>query len=346
MSGVLAPALFALPYSHLAAMSDSTGLFEHALFDEPRPDHGYCVDDVARALIVVVQEPEQSFRTEQLTHLYLGFLERAVTDLGYSHNRMSVEGEWSDIASTGDWWGRAVWAAGVTSAQAALPLTRRRAMKLFTRLSDQRSTHLHAMVFAGLGAGEVLRVRPHAAAALTLVEDLLEMIPEGSDAEWPWPEPQLRYANASIAEAVLLAGHVLDRPAVIEHGLRLLTFLLAHEVRDGHLSVTGVAGRGPGEAEAQFDQQPLEIAAIAQACARAFELTGDELWRDRVAQCWAWFLGDNDAGIVMVDLRTGAGFDGLEETGRNENRGAESTIAALQTSVIARRTRADLARTP
>ncbi|NQX27479.1 glycosyltransferase [Microbacteriaceae bacterium VKM Ac-2854] len=344
MSGTLAPTLLALPYTHLAAMSDEHGLFEHAVFDQPRPEHGYCVDDVARALIVVVQEPEQSFRTEHLAQRYLGFLERAVTDLGYSHNRMNVDGEWSDLAATGDWWGRAIWAAGVTAAQAEPSLTRRRAMKLFTRLSGQRSRHLRAMVFAGLGAGEVLRVRPHAVAAQSIVDDLVAMLPEPASAEWPWPEPRLRYANGSIADAVLLAGQVLDRPALIERGLVLLSFLLDRESRDGHLSVTGTAGRGPEERGALFDQQPLEIAAIAQASARAFEVTGDERWRDRIALCWAWFLGDNDAGTVMVDLATGAGFDGLEENGRNENRGAESTIAALQTSVIARRIRADLAR--
>jgi hypothetical protein len=33
----------------------------------------------------------------------------------------------------------------------------------------------------------------------------------------------------------------------------------------------------------------------------------------------------------MVDRRTGAGFDGLMPTGRNDNRGAESTIAAITT---------------
>lgn len=219
-------------------------------------------------------------------------------------------------------------------------------MRLFTRLSAQRSTHLRAMVFAGLGAGEVLRVRPHAASALALIEDLLPLIPASGDAAWPWPEPRLRYANGSIADAVLLAGQVLDRPEVVAQGLTLLTFLLERETRGGHLSVTGTGGRGPKQSEAQFDQQPLELAAIAQACARALELTGDERWRDEIARCWGWFLGDNDAATAMVDVATGAGYDGLEANGRNENRGAESTIAALQTSVIARRVRAEPATAP
>jgi hypothetical protein len=39
----------------------------------------------------------------------------------------------------------------------------------------------------------------------------------------------------------------------------------------------------------------------------------------------------------MIDENTGAGFDGLQRDGRNENRGAESTLAALSTHQQARR---------
>ena len=85
----------------------------------------------------------------------------------------------------------------------------------------------------------------------------------------------------------------------------------------------------------QFDQQPIEIAAIADACARAFALTGDPQWHHGVRMAASWFLGDNDSGIVMVD-EAGGGYDGLEPRGRNENRGAESTLAALATFQRAR----------
>jgi hypothetical protein len=50
----------------------------------------------------------------------------------------------------------------------------------------------------------------------------------------------------------------------------------------------------------------------------------------------AWFLGDNDVGVVMYDETSGGGFDGLEPAGRNENQGAESTLAAMSTFQQAR----------
>jgi len=74
-----------------------------------------------------------------------------------------------------------------------------------------------------------------------------------------------------------------------------------------------------------------EAAAIADACHRAATITGDPTWLVGVDLAVGWFLGDNDTGVVMYDADSGGGFDGLRQVGRNENRGAESTLAALAT---------------
>jgi len=176
----------------------------------------------------------------------------------------------------------------------------------------------------------VLEARSGSEAARRLVTTGLTIIPQGT-ADWGWLEPRLRYGNASLVDALLAAGHALSDGAVVDRALRRLEALLVIESRDGHLSVTGPGGRDVSDTDPQFDQQPIEVAAIADAAARAFALTGDTHWREVVGQARDWFLGDNDSGAMMVDLATGAGFDGLERHGRNENRGAESTLAALST---------------
>ena len=43
-------------FGHLYSMTDERGTFEHALFSEPRPEHGYCTDDMARVLVVATRE--------------------------------------------------------------------------------------------------------------------------------------------------------------------------------------------------------------------------------------------------------------------------------------------------
>ena len=112
----------------------------------------------------------------------------------------------------------------------------------------------------------------------------------------------------------------------------MLEFLLRIETRDEHFSPTPVGGRGPDDFESQFDQQPIEIAAIADACARAWTITSNPRWIAEIARAWKWFLGENDVGVPMFNPDTGGGFDGLHAHGPNQNQGAESTMAMLSTA--------------
>ncbi|WP_243073578.1 glycosyltransferase [Microbacterium sp. SS28] len=318
-------------------MTDERGVFEHALLDAPRREHGYCVDDVARALVVLARDPQHDPELTGLTSLCLAFIDRAVAPSGRVHNRMSPAGRFTDAPGTGDWWGRAVWSLGVAFAGIPAAADATRALAVFHRAASVRPVHTRSAAFAALGAGEVLAIRPGDAAARDLLRRAADMIRPPLDAAWPWPEPRLQYANAVLPESLLAAGEGLEDAEVVDRGLGMLKFLLDVETRDGHLSVTGTHGRGPGEVDVQFDQQPIEVAAIADACARAFDLTADDEWRAGVAMAWAWFEGDNDTGIPLYDPDTGAGFDGLTRDGRNENRGAESTLAMLSTFQQARR---------
>ena len=58
------------------------GVFEHARYDEPRQNHGYCVDDVARALVVVAREPNPGPDVAGLIPRYLEFTRSALDAAG------------------------------------------------------------------------------------------------------------------------------------------------------------------------------------------------------------------------------------------------------------------------
>jgi hypothetical protein len=318
-------------YAHLEALSDRHGIFEHALLDEPRREHGYCVDDVARALIVVVREPVHTPALSRLGATYLRFLESALDDHGRSRNRMNVDGVWTDEPSMGDWWGRNVWALGVAATRGPDAFTRSRALRAFRVAAQQRGGHIRTSAFAALGAANIAALDPSDRDARRILGDLIDDVPSAVDADWPWPEEALGYANGSIPEALIAAGDALKDPTAVDRGLDLLRFLVDIEIADARVSVVGSRGRRRGEASPLYDQQPIEVAAIADACARAHAVTEDPFWLQQIELCWGWFTGDNDSATPMFDPATGAGFDGLELGGRNENRGAESTLAALST---------------
>ena len=135
---------------------------------------------------------------------------------------------------------------------------------------------------------------------------------------------------------MLAVGAELGDEVLVRDGLQLLTWLVGVQTRDDQLSLVPSGGWQRGEPRPGFDQQPIEAAALAEACRRAFEVTGDGRWLLVLDRCVAWFLGVNDARLPLYDTVTGGGRDGLHRAAVNENQGAESTLAALSTLQLAR----------
>lgn len=352
-----------ISYAHLLRLSDGVGVFEHAKLLQPRPEHGYCVDDVARVLVVAAREPHPSVELLDLTRLSLRFVLDAVADDGRVHNRRVHGGGWTDSPGVEDCWGRALWGLGTLAARlrTVLPESAQAAYQAFVVVGRQRSPDRHAMAFAALGAAEVLAVEPRHAVASGLLDDAAALIDTAAmvwtppGATWPWPEPRLRYASAALPEVLLAAGELLEDEGRRRRGLQQLEWLVDLETVGTpgarHRSVTPAGGWEPGQPRPGFDQQPIEVAALADACARAADVTrehpeaalrrGARDWAAEVLCCEAWFFGANDVGIPMIDEASGGGYDGLMPGGRNENEGAESTLAMLATRQQADRVRAD-----
>ena len=325
-------------FDHLFRMTDDRGTFEHARYGEPRRGLGYCTDDMARVLVVATRELLATQVVRDLARTSLRFLIDAQGVDGSYRNRLSWRGRWKDRPALEDCWGRSIWGLGTAASHSEDGWLREVATAEFERAVRRRSPHPRAMAFAALGAAELLAVEPHHRGAHALLTDAADgMMPPHANAAWPWPEARLRYANAVLPEAMIAIGAVLDRPTLLHHGLDLLAWLLDHETVDSHLSVTPVGGAGPFDIRPAFDQQPIEVAALADACARAATVDGDRRWVDGLGAAEAWFLGDNDGQHVMWDPDTGGGFDGLTPGGANLNQGTESTLALLSTLQHARR---------
>jgi hypothetical protein len=337
------------PFSHLRRLTDNIGLLKHADGVVPLHTDGYSVDDVARGLMVVCREPSPPQELVVLARRYLYFLAQAQVLGGKFRNHLDYNRQWRGQPGTEDGWGCSLWALGTAAARGPTAGIREESFTRFCQGTRVSSPSPQAMAFAALGAAEILDTNPGHHAALALLYRAHVAIGDpATDAGWPWPAPRLSYASAAIAEAVIVAGRYLGDDRLLRKGLGMLQWLLATETRDGHLSVVSPQGWSRGEAARgpAPDQSPGEVAALADACMRAAAVTADESWLTGVKMCVAWFLGDNDAKVPLLDERTGGCSDGITGAGRSRNQGAAATTAMIAVLQHGRHMTAASARAP
>jgi hypothetical protein len=246
--------------------------------------------------VVLGREPDPPVELRRLTERYLAFVAHAQDRTGAFRNRLGYDRRWRDKPRTGDWWGRALWGLGTIAARGAAPWVRAEALSRFELGATRHSADPRARAFAALGAAEILDRHPDNPAATILLKDVGEAVGRGRrDAQWPWPEPRLQYANGVLAEVLIVAGRYGYDDSLLTDGLGLLAWLLRVETTDGHLSPTPAGGWRAPEPRPAFDQQPIEAAALVDACARALAVTGDRQWAVGIERGLAWFLGETTA---------------------------------------------------
>ncbi|MGI9302557.1 MAG: glycosyltransferase [Gammaproteobacteria bacterium] len=323
-------------FDHLHRLSDSAGVLEHAWYAIPRRSCGYTTDDVARALIVVCREPSPPRSLVELAGVYLSFLLHAHED-GRYHNRLTFDRKWADSPVSGDCHGRAIWALGIAARHGPTQWVTDSARFLFEQSARLDTAYPRPHAYAALGYAEMLAAEPSNSRLRELLEHTAQVLPRpANDQFWPWPEARLTYDNARLPQALLCAGETLKDSVLVADGLRLLEWLVHIETHRNHFSFAPVGGWDLSEPRPGFDQQPLEAAAMADACLTAWRVTTDDRWLDYVQNAAQWFLGANDIGTALYDFETGGCRDGLSAHGANQNQGAESTLAALTAFAQAR----------
>lgn len=322
---------------YIGRLTDGQGVIEHARFNRPRRDLGYCTDDAGRALAVasILAFDREARRAAEVA---LRFLFRAYAGEGQFQLRLGPDGRWTHDPPTDDAAGRALYGLGMAVAKAPWPDVRAGALARFDAAATFRSAHPRSMAYGALGAVALLDAFPDHAGARRLVADAAQVLPRPmSDPSWRWPAPRLTYANAVIPEASLAIASVLGDREAKREALALLGWLIEEESQESWFSFAPVAGRGPGDPKPAFDQQPIEAWAMADACARAYACTGDLRWLRGLKKSAGWFLGENDVGAVMFDPVDAGGFDGLQPNGVNRNMGAEASLAFVATMAQAHR---------
>jgi glycosyltransferase involved in cell wall biosynthesis len=318
------------------AMSDHTGMFQHAIGVVPDRRHGYCLDDNARALMlmnVAAGLPDQERARWSLT--YASFVQHAWNEERRAfRNFMNFDRTWCEELGSEDSNGRTLWALGHTvenSTDADLRAWAKRwydtALPHCINFASPRT-----IAFMMLGAAAVMRAHPgHHASREMLVKggDVLARLLERSRRpDWAWFEAVLGYDNPRLSQALIEAGLALEDNALAEAGLETLEWIAGQQIAaSGHFRPIGSETFGQEHAWLPFDQQPLEAQAAIEAACAAYVATQDLRWFGHAQAAWDWFFGANDRGVVLADLATGRSRDGINPRGANENCGAESILA-------------------
>jgi hypothetical protein len=205
-------------------------------------------------------------------------------------------------------------------------------------LAILETTSPRAWAFALIGIHEYLRRFAGDRRASQVQEELagrlLVLYQDNRTADWHWFEDKLTYCNAALSHAMLLCGESIPNPTMIEVGLESLRWLADLQRSDtGGRYFVPIGSNGfypQGGERARFDQQPVEAQAMVSACLEAQRITGEKNWYREARRAFEWFLGRNDLHLPVYDPTTGGCRDGLHSDRPNENQGAESTLAFLQ----------------
>jgi len=325
---------------HFLSMCDDTGLFQHAVYEVPDRSHGYCVDDNARALLLscALSHPHEQGLPETLSSRLAGFVQHAWNpDRGRFRNFMGFNRCWLEDLGSEDSQGRTLWAVGECARSDSSAPRRAWARSLFAKAlpgaESFGSPRAWAFTLLGLNAycavvaddAEAARIRH------LLAERLMSIYGSVATSVWSWFEDGLSYDNARLSQALIDTGLATQTPAYVEVGLTSLRWLMTQQTTNtGLFRPVGTQGFHGGRAAPKaFDQQPVEAAATISACLAAWYANGDPAWKADAARAFAWFRGDNDLSLPLVDEITGACRDGLHPDRANENRGGESVVSYL-----------------
>ncbi len=323
---------------HLYALTDHNAVLQHAKFSVPARREGYTVDDNARALVFAVKAqaywPSQAL--SELQRKLISFLLLMQVEEGKFHNLMDFSQRLIDKPTVGDHLGRAIWAAGAVVNSELPDGMKASARMIFDRaLPWARSSNLpRTKAYTCLGLHERLladsddgNLRANIA---TFGDSLVELYNVGHKPDWKWFENILAYDNARLSHALFAAYESAGKREYLEVAQETLGFLTGVTTIEGKCVPIGSKGwYVRGRDRALYDQQPIDVGAMAEAAAFAHKTSRSQVYEETLRQALGWFFGLNTKSAKVYDEATGACYDGITEMGLNQNQGSESTISFL-----------------
>lgn len=333
------------PFSldHIRRLTDDTGIIQHAKFGIPNLKEGYCLDDNARALLMVLMDYRQTKNKVALSlaPIYLSYIHFMQNEDGTFRNFLSFSRHFLDEVGSEDSFGRTIWALGYLLGNAPNDAYYQTGRLVFFDASPnfEKIQSIRGIANTMLGISYYLTSNPSDESMVEIVRTLAHKLVDHYEAnrteDWRWFEPLLAYDNGILPLALLHAAEMLPEERIREVAVESMDFLTQTTLHDGYLSIIGNENWYEKEGErSQFAQQPIDALAMILMYQQAFHLTKDKEYLSKLFSCFMWFLGENDLRMSLFDFETKGCCDGFESNGINRNQGAESSLAYLISYLI------------
>lgn len=331
------------------------------------PKEGFtCVDDVARAIILLSAEKGETERLVKLTEFILHMQNENGWFNNFVRKDLSINTTYKTSIAQADWWSwRALWAL-----EKALPVFQDqhpeleeridiaiekivrntkvylsdlhqkekqvKGISIATNLPYESAADQASILLIGL-CNHYQRTRDKGLEKFMkqLADGILKMqIPNGDMKGMflSWENVWHAYGNSQ-SYALLLTGKLLDDTSYTEAALKEINsfYPFLNTIGFPELMVLEFKNQTFDNLDKRaFPQIAYGIRPIVYACAEAYRQTRDEKYKEYTKQWLSWFSGNNVASKTMYNSQTGRCFDGIiSKKEINKNSGAESTIEAL-----------------
>ena len=328
------------PFSlvHINRLTDDTGIIQHAKFGIPNLKEGYCLDDNARALLMVLMAYRQmkNLRALELSPVYLSYIHYLQNADGTFKNFLSFSRNFLDEVGSEDSFGRTIWALGYLLGNAPNDAYYQTGRLVFFNAAPnfEKLKSIRGIANTMIGISYYVKSNPSDDSMTERLRNLANVLikhyKENQTANWNWFESLLAYDNGILPLALLHSAEILNDQKITKIAIESMDFLTSHTLKDNYLSIIGNEKWYKRDGERSiFAQQPIDAMAMVLMYHQAFYLTKDKDYLNKLYTSFLWFLGENDLRMSLYDFETTGCCDGFENYGVNRNQGAESSLAYL-----------------
>ncbi|MCX6271361.1 MAG: glycosyltransferase family 4 protein [Bacteroidetes bacterium] len=307
---------------HIKRLTDDIGILEHSIYSIANLIEGYSLDDNARALLMalMLHESGKDPIALDLAGIYMRYIQLMQKTDGSFHNELGYDRVFMDSTGSEDSFGRTIWALGYMIMRAPtdgyLQFAKDKffnALPHFEKLQSNRG-----LANTIIGLCYFLRRYPDNEMVMKILYALTLRIKEHyydeSDEDWKWVEPILCYDNAIVPLSLWHSYTVTRDPETLQIARETTAFLEKEGIIEGHLSLVGNdSWYIKGEKRPRFGQLPINAMAMVMMFHKAYQVTRDEKFYQKMFISFSWFTGNNDMHISLIDEDSQGCSDGIKQ---------------------------------